>query len=183
MSDSIDQDREAILAVHRKWWSANVGLDIPPMVECFPSGENFSMFNRNSFTYYGVDEVAALWQHFIDIGIPPRLTQTVNINRFEVWGDTALIACELTYRRTEVVRQNWERSDAELLGSKATEIYRRDSGDGTPDWRMWHFHSGPLQPFDEPRPLYGDTLDERGLGGNPYGVTISTTTELSTAQD
>ena len=43
---------------------------------------------------------------------------------------------------------------------------------------MWHFHSGPLQPFDEPREPFGDTLEQRGLGGNPYGEPIVYTFNL-----
>jgi hypothetical protein len=172
-----DEDRQDVLAVHEKWWRANVGLDIPSMRECFPSGMNFSMFNRNSFTYFGIEELTSLWQHFIDIGIPPRLSQTVNVVRLEMRGDTAWLCAELTYRRgSSDVNQHWEEGDGDLFGSKATEIYYRDTGDGTPEWRMWHFQSGPLQPWDETRPGFDDTLTQRGLGGNPYGFSISTTT-------
>ncbi|MCW2523485.1 MAG: hypothetical protein JWO63_1820 [Frankiales bacterium] len=182
MQPDIEQDRQDVLDAHAKWWRANVGLDIPAMRECFPSGMNFSMFNRNGFTYFGIEELTSLWQHFIDVGIPSRLTQTVNVVRLDVRGDTAWLCAELTYRRgRSEVNQDWEEGAEDLFGSKSTEIYYRDTGDGTPQWRMWHFHSSALQPWDEPRPGFEDTLTQRGLGGNPYGLSISNTTDLNPA--
>lgn len=179
--DTTEYDRQQVIALHKKWWKANVGLDVPSMRQCFPSGMHFSMFNRNSFTYFGVEELTALWQHFRDTGIPPRMTQTVAILRVEVRADTAWVISELTYQRVAPVQteRHWEQPGVnQTFGSKATEIYHRDNGEGVPEWRMWHFHSGPLQPFDEPREPFGDTLTQRGLGGNPYGEPITYTFTL-----
>lgn len=177
--DTTEHDRAQVIALHQKWWQANVGLDIPAMSECFPSGKNFSMFNRNSYTYFGLDEVTRLWQHY-RATTPPRLTQTVAIVRVEVRADTAWVISELTYRRTApaTTPRHWEVLDGEVFGSKATEIYHRDNGDGVPEWKMWHFQSGALQPFDEPRPAFDDTLADRGLGGNPYGEPLIYTVNL-----
>ncbi len=174
-----EQDREAVLAVSYKWWKANVGLDIPAMRECFPSGKNFSMFNRNSFTYFGIDEITKLWQYFTDNGYPPRLTQTVNLTRVEVWTDTALVAGELSYRRAPSDEQiHWESEVSELYSSKFTEIYRRDDGEGNPRWTMWHFQSAPMQPWNEPRMAFGDSLAKGEFGGNPYGLSINYPVDL-----
>ena len=40
-----EQDRSAILDVHKKWWESNHGLRISMMTECFPTGHNYFMFN------------------------------------------------------------------------------------------------------------------------------------------
>lgn len=178
MTTSAD-DREAVLAVSHKWWKANVGLDIEAMRDCFPSGTSFSMFNRNSFTYFGIDEITQLWQFFTDSGRPPRLTQTVHLTRIAVWGDTALVAGELTYRRVLSPEQrDWESGTSELFSSKFTEVYRRDDGSGNPRWTMWHFQSAAMQPWNEPRPAFGDSLGEGSFGSNPYDVTVEYTVDL-----
>ncbi len=175
-----EADRAAVLAIHQQWLRANVGLDIPAMRECFPAGDRFSMFNRNSYTYFGIDEVTRLWQWFRDTEVPPRMTQTDAILRLEVDGDTAWIVYEMTYARVAPVTsaRHWEVLDGEVFGSKATEIYRRDDGAGRPVWKMWHFQSAPLQPLEFPRPAFDDTLRQRGLGGNPYGQPLVTTVSL-----
>ncbi len=61
----------------------------------------------------------------------------------------------------------------------ATEIYHRDNGDGAPEWKMWHFQSAKLQPKTEPRIPFGDTFEDRGLGGGPYGEPITYTYTLA----
>ena len=182
--NTTEWDRRQVIALHQKWWRANVGLDIERMRECFPSGDNFSMFNRNSYTYFGLEEITTLWLHY-RATVPPRLTQTVAVLRAEVRGDTAWVISELTYRRTAPADtpRHWEQADGEVFGSKATEIYHRDDGAGSPHWKMWHFHSGPLQPFDEPRPAFEDTLTQRGIGGNPYGDPLIYTVNLNQVAD
>lgn len=176
---SHEEDRDAVLAISEQWWRANVGLDIPAMRRCFPSGQNFSMYNRNSFTYFGIDEITRLWQYFTDNGYPPRLTQTVNLVRVEVWGDTALVAGELTYRRVlSPDQRDWESGASQLAGSKFTEVYRRDDGDGNARWTMWHFQSASMQPWDQPRTAFDDSLAEGEFTANPYGVSISHTVDL-----
>jgi hypothetical protein len=174
-----EEDRDAVLAVNEQWWKANVGLDVPAMRACFPSGTHFSMYNRNSFTYFGVDEITALWEWFRANGFPPRITQTVNLDRVEVWGDTALIVGEATYRRVvSVEQQGWEEVTSELFASKFTEIYRRDDGDGNPRWTMWHFQSAEMQPWETPRTAFGDSRDKGEFGTNPYEVSVNYTVDL-----
>lgn len=180
---STDQhDREAILAVHKRWWAANVGLIVEEMRECFPAGNAFSMFNRNDFTYFGIEELTALWHHY-RASVPPRKTQTVAVMRLEVVGDVAWLMSELQYERSGAAPDNghWEKSqdDSLVFGSKSTEIYHRDDGRGNPVWKMWHFHSSALQPVDQPRPAFDDTLNDRGLGGNPFGEPALHTVNLS----
>jgi hypothetical protein len=177
--DTFAQDRAQVVAVHRKWWKANVGLDIPSMRECFPSGNAFTMYNRNSFTYFGIEELTALWQWFRDTGAPARLTQTVAIMRIEVRADTAWVISELQYKRSTPRPSDWENADVDsTFGSKATEIYHRDDGNGNPRWTMWHFQSAVLQPVNKPRDPFNDVLTQRGLGGSPLGEPLVYTVTL-----
>lgn len=176
---SLDHDTREVLRVHQQWWKANVGLDMAAMKECFPSGDSFSMFNRNGFTYYGVDELTKLWEHYSQG--PPRLIQTVAIVRLEVSSDMAWLICELKYRRVSPVTSDdhWEPANAdEVFGSKATEIYHRDDGNGQPEWRMWHFQSGALHPAGENRPAFDDSDQTSQLGYNPYGPPLTYTYTL-----
>jgi hypothetical protein len=176
---TLDYDRREIIRLHKQWWKANVGLDIPAMQECFPSGMSFSMFNRNGFNYFGIDELTKLWEHYSQG--PPRVIQTVAILRLAVSSDIAWLICELQYRRVAPVSDasHWEPvNEGGIFGSKATEIYHRDDGDGRPEWRMWHFHSGPLQSADEPRPGFGNEEPRSGLGASPYGPPLTYTYTL-----
>ena len=176
---SLDHDTLEILRVHKQWWKANVGLDMEAMQACFPSGNSFSMFNRNGFTYFGVDELTKLWEHYSQG--PPRLIQTVAVVRLVVGGDIAWLGCELKYRRVAPVTDegHWEPTNVdEIFGSKATEIYHRDDGDGRPEWKMWHFHSGPLHPSDQNRPAFDDSEQTSQLGYNPYGPPLTYTFTL-----
>ena len=176
---SLHHDTREVLRVHQQWWKANVGLDMAAMKECFPSGDSFSMFNRNGFTYYGVDELTKLWEHYSQG--PPRLIQTVAIVRLEVSSDMAWLICELKYRRVSPVTtdNHWEPANAdEVFGSKATEIYHRDDGNGQPEWRMWHFQSGALHPAGENRPAFDDSDQTSQLGYNPYGPPLTYTYTL-----
>lgn len=164
--DTTEFDKRAILEVHRKWWDANVSYKIPLMRECFPDGMNFHMFNRNSFTYFGREELTTLWEWFIETKAPVRLNQIVKIQRLDVRSDTAWIAAEL-YAKLE-------RPDGTTFEtrSKATEIYHRDNGQGVPEWTMWHFHSSELPADDAERQAFGDTIAQRGIGSSPWGEPI-----------
>ena len=176
---SLDHDTRDVLRVHQQWWKANVGLDMEAMKGCFPSGDAFSMFNRNGFTYFGVDELTKLWEHYSQG--PPRLIQTVAIVRLEVSSDIAWLICELKYRRVSPVTSDdhWEPANVdEVFGSKATEIYHRDDGNGRPEWRMWHFQSGALHPANENRPAFDDSDQTSQLGYNPYGPPLTYTYTL-----
>ena len=176
---SFDHDTSEILRIHQQWWKANVGLDIDSMQQCFPSGDAFSMFNRNGFTYFGVDELTKLWEHYSEG--PPRLIQTVAVLRLVVGGDMAWLICELKYRRVSPVTSDdhWEPAGVDqVFGSKATEIYHRDDGNGNPEWRMWHFQSGALHSGEENRPAFDDAEQTNQLGHNPYGPPLTYTYTL-----
>jgi hypothetical protein len=172
----VEQDRREILHVHREWWEANLTIDIPRMVACHASGSSYLMFNTNGHPYFGVDELARLWAHYQgQIEIPFVDTRIV---RLDVCGDMAWLACEASTGLRIVTDGGTESSQLEgelgdtaetTLLMRATEIYRRDDGEGNPVWKIWHYNGSPLPPADEPRPAFGDTHAERGVGGNPWG--------------
>ena len=177
---SLDHDSREILRIHKQWWKANVGLDIPSMQACFPSGNALSMFNRNGFNYFGIDELTKVWEHYAEG--PPRLIQTVAVLRLVVSSDIAWLLCELKYRRVASVtsESHWEPTNSadQVFGSKATEIYHRDDGNGRPDWKMWHFHSSALQPADQNRPAFDDAEQTGQFGYSPYGPPLTYTYTL-----
>ena len=171
-----DQDREAILKLHKDWWEANHQLVIPLMASVFPSGQSYLMFNLNGHPYFGIDEKVELWKHYqkeLDIVKYPD----IEIMRMTISGDMAWIACEGNFPLRVIGASGtgsatWELDEGEYDDFKlrATEIYQRDDGEGNPVWKMWHFHCSPMPPDDEPRPGLGGTPAERGLGGGP-GIT------------
>jgi hypothetical protein len=172
----LERDREEILARHKDWWEANNGLDIPRMANCFPKGMNYLMFNLNGHPYFGLDEKVKLWewyQHELALGMGD-----IRIMKFELHGDMAWIAVEgviplQAIGASGTGSESWQLSEGgdqwDPFRMRATEIYQRDDGEGTPVWKMWHFHASPLPPEDEPRPSIDDTARERGLGTNPWG--------------
>jgi len=174
MAASIEQNRAEILEVHKQWWEANMGLRIPEMSACFPSGDNYLMFNLNGHPYFGIAEKIKLWEFYsdqLDIPEPPD----IRIMKLEIHGGMAWLACEGYFPIREI---GVDGTGAELLPVgesvvqvplRATEIYQRDDGAGNPVWKMWHFNCSTLPPEDEPRPAFGDNAKERGLGWTPWG--------------
>ena len=103
--NSIGEDRNEILTVHRNWWRANERWDIPLMKTCFPVGPNYLMFNYNWHPYFGIDEKVRLWEYYKDSGMtmePPD----VRILKFEVIGDIAYIANEFEIRTNMPAQEN-----------------------------------------------------------------------------
>ena len=173
---SLDDDRKAIYKLHKDWWEANSGLDIPRMAACFPKGaQNYLMFNLNGHPYFGIDEKIELWKWYQgQIEIPE--IGDIRIMRTTISGDMGWIASEGVFPLRPIGEagtgsETWQIDQVEVtpFRLRATEIYQRDDGEGNPEWRMWHFHCSPLPAEDEPRPAFDDTPAERGLGGTPWG--------------
>ena len=61
-SEGVDRDRERILYLHREWWEANNGLDIPRMSRVFPEGDHYLMFNLQGHPYYGIAEKRSIYR-------------------------------------------------------------------------------------------------------------------------
>ena len=91
---TLEDDRAAILELHKNWWEANHQLIIPLMASVFPVGDDsYLMFNLNGHPYFGLDEKIKLWEHYqkeLDIVMFPD----IEIMRLAVSGDMAYIACE-----------------------------------------------------------------------------------------
>ena len=71
-ASALEQDRQDVLQVHKDWYEANCGLDIPRMASCFPRGMNYLMFNLNGHPYFGLDEKIKLWEWYLTRSISPR---------------------------------------------------------------------------------------------------------------
>jgi ketosteroid isomerase-like protein len=178
---TLDDDKAAVLKLHKDWWEANHQLIIPLMQSVYPSGDSYLMFNANGHPYFGIEEKTKLWEWYQGqievVGFPD-----VRIMRLTVSGDMAWIASEVVFPMAAVGEAGtgsatWDmQSDPDDNRLRATEIYQRDDGDGNQVWKMWHFHASPLPAADEPRPAFGDTGAERGLGGGP-GITPLRVTE------
>lgn len=161
-----DDDVAEILRLHRQWWDANHGIDIPRMQACFPAGSNYHMFNLQGHPYYGIAEKTALWELYavqIEVTSPPP-TQIV---QFVADGDLAWLSAEVIFPLREVgdtglgtTSTGYRPSEQHRV--RSTECYRRDDGSGNPQWRMWHFHCSPAPNADDPRPAFGDTARDRG---------------------
>jgi hypothetical protein len=175
----VARDREEILKLHRDWWIANIDVNIPLMITCFPTGMNYLMFNYNWHPYFGLAEKIRLWEYYKAPGLHLEGPPDVRIMKLDLSGDMAYIAAE--FEITTAIPKNAkglidEQQALPPPGQKltergrATEIYKRDDGEGRPIWKMWHFHCSPLPDPNRQRPGFDDTANSRGeLGWNPWG--------------
>jgi hypothetical protein len=168
------RDEQALLDLHRDWYYSNYNVNIPLMRTVFPSGEeSFLMYNLNTFPYFGVDELDALWRFYAKTGNFGLAEDRVM--RVDVSGDMGYVASEgvfsHTYERDEdgndLVPPNTIR-----IRFRSTEIYKRDDGEGNARWTMWHFHCS-VAPDADAIPVSktsSDTAEARGLGNTPYSA-------------
>jgi len=180
---SMERDRTEILKVHRDWWIANESMDIPLMKTCFPAGMNYLMFNYNWHPYFGLEEKVKLWEYYRTPGLSLAGPPDVRIMKFEVVGDLAYIADEFEITTVipadatgliDEVQELPPSGQPTVERGRATEVYKRDDGQGRPIWKIWHFHCSPLPPPDTQRPGFNDTAQSRGgLGWNPWGEPLS----------
>jgi len=161
------EDVAAILHLHREWWNANHGVDIPRMEACFPPGDNYLMFNLQGHPYYGLKEKVALWEFYAGLLNCPEDPVT-RVVQLVVDGDVAWLAAEVLYSLEETVEGGIGTTSTGYEPTiarhriRSTECYLRDNGAGEATWKMWHFHCSPLPVADEPRPAFGDTARSRG---------------------
>jgi ketosteroid isomerase-like protein len=162
-------DKDAILALHRDWWIANYDLDVTLMKDVFPAGEgSLLVHNNNGHPYFGREELIQLWEWS---GRKLQSKSDTIIWRIEVSGDLGYAVGEATYHLP----------DREPTVIRFTEIYRREDGDGNPVWKMWYFHCSTASDFDAPRPPFLDSYNERGVGQVPTGDSFSVLSDWTTS--
>lgn len=140
-------DREEILAVHKRWMNASVGLNIEEMRQCFVQGKHLDMWNRNGHAYHGVDELAQLWRYLretVDLTVchavtPPSITVVGDVG----WVAWEKMVMDIEPRNGDPVRH---------YVMRGTEVYRRDDGRGNSRWTIWHCHYSETAPEGSRRP-------------------------------
>ncbi|UNB51907.1 nuclear transport factor 2 family protein [Mycolicibacterium sp. YH-1] len=135
-----ESDSAAILAVHNAWLAANVDLVAESMLGFFPSGDDtYLQFNLNGFTYHGALDKARLWRNLNGIGARISRIGDTAAPVVQVFGDVALLTsegeCEIMLPAPSGVLES-----SGVVRFRNTEFYRRDDGEGSPDWRIWHMH-------------------------------------------
>ncbi|WP_033290203.1 nuclear transport factor 2 family protein [Amycolatopsis jejuensis] len=144
-------DLEQILAVHNGWYDANVGLIADRMLPYFPEGDGYHQFNLNGHTYQGVLDKHRLWLNLPALGVNITAIKDVVGPDVQVFGDVAVLTAEGTCDLV-MPGPDGKPGDAVATPFRATEVYRRDDGNGKPAWRIWHMHCS-IQ--DQQMPKYG----------------------------
>lgn len=153
------QDKDDVLAVHRLWhsshrdWFEKREEARKQLRRIFP-GEHLHMFNLDGNVYRGAESIVAYWEGLSNVmEILERPTdQDLTIH---VDGNTAILTCRFN------VKARFAGGPAMEMPVRGTEMYRRDDGNGKPEWRMWHCHySSPPPPGPPPG----------GVAGPPAGA-------------
>lgn len=169
-------DREQLLRLHRDWYYSNFEINIPLMRTVFPKGEqNFLMFNLNDHPYFGVDDLADLWSYYARTDRWGLCEDYVM--RVDVSGDLGYVVSEGTFPAWQVKDEQGNPLPEDqyydrIAHYRSTEVYKRDDGEGRPEWKMWHFHCSVRPPDDEipAAKTEKDTAAARGLGNTPYST-------------
>ncbi|MCP9950916.1 YybH family protein [Actinomadura madurae] len=170
----LTSDEEQILRLHRDWYYSNFNINIPLMRTVFPPGErDFLMFNLNDHPYFGVDDLANLWSFYARTDRWGLCED--HVMRLDVSGDMAYVVSEGIYPSYIVRDPDGTPLPEEIpviFDYRSTEVYKRDDGEGRPEWKMWHFHCSTRPADDEvpPAKTEKDTAEARGLGNTPYGT-------------
>jgi ketosteroid isomerase-like protein len=140
-----DSDTDAILAVHNAWLAANVDLIAESMIDFFPVGDNYLQFNLNGFTYNGAQDKARLWRNLNALGANIKTISDTAEPTVQVFGDVALLTSE---GECEVLlpTPSGTLESSGVTRFRNTEFYRRNDGEGTPEWRIWHMHVSETAP-------------------------------------
>ncbi|MFF5988287.1 nuclear transport factor 2 family protein [Prauserella flavalba] len=144
-------DLEQILAVHRGWYESNVGLVADSMLPYFPSGDGYHQFNTNGHTYHGVMDKHRLWVNAQKLGVNITAIKDVADPDVQIFGDVALLTAEGVAEMV-LPTPDGGLSEPAQTPFRATEFYRRDDGNGKPEWRIWHMHASVA---DKVMPKYG----------------------------
>jgi hypothetical protein len=139
---------EEIRAVHERWRQSQLGWNIEEMKACKAKGDNFLQYNLDCKIYRGSNALGELWKamrEHVDLVEAEDLAE-LNII---VSGDIGVLSMDLGVMRfrapkrfsidTGIWSMTFEEEGTEVF-YRTTEIYRKDDGTGTPEWRMWRAH-------------------------------------------
>jgi ketosteroid isomerase-like protein len=127
-----DQDKDALLRLHREFLEANEPLDSGYLrTMCVEGADELVWFNLNQSNYYGLDHIAQLWDMLRAILAGQRgEISELRDERVEVEGDMALITYHLRYKG------DFGNLGSFNTGARGTEVWRRRDG----DWKLLHGH-------------------------------------------
>lgn len=143
-----DTDRSAIIAVHERWRKSQVGWDAELMRTCKAKGSAFLQYNLSGHVLHGVDQLVALWKEMSQI-VDLAESEDLADLRLELDGDLAVLSIDrsvMRFRTREDITLGagnaavtFRKSGTEVF-FRSTETYRRDDGEGNPEWRIWRAH-------------------------------------------
>jgi len=139
MTDPVADAEAEILRLHNAWFDANVGLR-GHLLRAIFAGEKFFDYNLNGYRYDGITEMERLWAldhmkaafDIVELGNVRNLSIVAGADMGWL---TAESDCVL-----RIVAPGTGESETTIVPFRITECYRRDDGEGNPEWRMWHFH-------------------------------------------
>ena len=125
-NEGIERDRQRILYLHREWWEANNGLDIPRMARVFPEGDHYLMFNLQGHPYYGIAEKKKLWEFYqneVEIDLPisrvVRLQALVLSPHGILHTGVSIIVCAQSVNAVPTNRRNQRTQNSRVGPSRA----------------------------------------------------------------
>lgn len=146
MSDPFIKEKDEIVRLHNIWFDANVGLRGDMLRDIF-AGEKFFDYNLNGYRYDGITEMEKLWSPD-HIKAAFEIVELANSRNLQIvaGADMAWLTVEADCVMRMITGGMGDmKGDGErvVLPFRITECYRRDDGEGNPEWRMWHFHCSP----------------------------------------
>ena len=136
---SVESDTEEILAVHWDWFESNRGLDVERMRRNFAE-QGFLQYSLSGSITRGIEAKVAGWTALRDRGFDFGELSVVEQPVVHVSGDLAYLTVVWRSRLIGELGDGTIGAGPEPIIIRATEVYRRDDGNGAPVWRIWHFH-------------------------------------------
>lgn len=143
MTDPVAEATAEIQRLHDAWFDANIGLR-GDLLRAIFAGERFFDFNLNGYRYDGISEMEKLWA-------PEHMKGAFDIVELANLRNQSIVAGAdigwLTLEAECVMRMITDgmgdmagEGETVTIPFRITECFRRDDGEGNPQWRMWHFH-------------------------------------------